>query len=111
MEPHPTPHDALFKAIFSNPENALGVFRAALPGQLEPVARRYMAELEIAFEELGTRTGGALLELAAPLAARLALLLLKAALEDSDILGALGPRVNELFRELRSRPAGDAALV
>src|SRR5437899_1243043 len=46
MPEHPTPHDALFKAVFSKPENALAVFREALPAELVEAIEPGSLELE-----------------------------------------------------------------
>lgn len=46
MDEHPSPHDALFKAVFSSPENALGLLRAALPAKLADAIDPASLELE-----------------------------------------------------------------
>ncbi len=77
-----------------------------LPPDLVGELRPHVPDFEIAFEELGKRDADALAR-RVPSAAALALVLLKAALEEPGILETLEARAGPLIQDLLSKPAAE----
>ena len=77
-----------------------------LPGPLLLAAGRHLPELELALHDLGVISPQTLVSGGGPAVARLALLLLKAALGDTDLASVLeefADTLRELYREPRGR--------